>query len=83
MTLSDRNAILIEGSLHPLVHRASRWQFNTTLLCDSKYIAQLISGLQEFIDINSVDDPRILWDAIKWYCTLGVIPSFTHLPYKK
>lgn len=34
MTLPDEKALLTEGSLQPVVNRAPRWRFNTTLLHD-------------------------------------------------
>lgn len=48
-----------------LSKHAARWRFNTSLL--KKCIHQFIVGFREFVSFNvdSVEDPRVLWDAIK------------------
>ena len=69
MSLSDHKAVLCVASLRQVIVRAPRWRFNTTLLSNASFVDQFQSGLREFININtgSVDDPRILWDAIKGF----------------
>lgn len=69
MSLSDHKAVLCVASLRQVIDRAPRWRFNTTLLRDTSFVDQFQSGLREFININagSVDDPRILWNAIKGF----------------
>lgn len=51
-----------------------RWRFNTMLLRDEAFKTKFSSQLTDFVNVNkgSVDDPRILWDAIK-----GFIRNFT------
>uniref|UniRef100_A0AAR2L069 Endonuclease/exonuclease/phosphatase domain-containing protein n=1 Tax=Pygocentrus nattereri TaxID=42514 RepID=A0AAR2L069_PYGNA len=67
MTLSDHNSNFLRLVITPKPPRAPRWRFNTKLLQDKDYCAQFKNELKEFITINqgSVDDPRILWDAVK------------------
>lgn len=47
--------------------RAVRWRFKTSLLQNNIFLGELKAELDEFIKINSpsVNDPRVLWDAVK------------------
>ena len=69
VAFSDHKAVICSVSLRAITERAPRWRFNTTLLRDTEFVAQMKAGLCEFININtgSVSDPRIVWDAIKGY----------------
>ena len=67
VALSDHRAVLCSFSLRAGQSRAARWRFNTSLLQNDIFIRELEAELEEFIKINgpSVDDPRVLWDAVK------------------
>ena len=69
IALSDHKGIFCSTILGSLSQRAARWRFNTSLLKNESYIAQFISEFKFFTDLNvgSVDDPRVLWDAIKGF----------------
>ena len=65
--LSDHRFVLCTFSIRAGQPRAPRWRFNASLLQNDVYITELEAELKYFIQINStsVDDPRVLWDAIK------------------
>lgn len=69
MTLTDHKAVLIRASIRLQQKRAPRWRFNCSLLNDEAFKIQFEVALQEFLTINigSVADPRILWNAIKGF----------------
>lgn len=66
MALSDHKAVIALALIHSKPAQAPRWHFNTTLLCDKAFETMFSSQLMDFAEINkgSVDDPRILWDAV-------------------
>ena len=66
IALSDHRAVLCSFSLRAGQSRAVRWRFNTSLLQNDTLRRELEADLEEFIKINgpSVDDPRVLWDAV-------------------
>ena len=74
VAFSDHKAVICSGSLRAVTERAPRWRFNSTLLRDTSFVAQMKTGLREFININtgSVDDSRIVWDSIKGYIRSNV-----------
>ena len=75
IALSDHKGVLCTATLGHLSKRAARWRFNTLLLKNKAYINQFITGFREFVDfnVNSVEDPRILWDAIKGFIRSNTI----------
>ena len=75
IALSDHKGVLCTATLGHLSKRAARWRFNTSLLKNEAYINQFITGFREFVDfnVNSVEDPRILWDAIKGFIRSNTI----------
>lgn len=75
IALSDHKGVLCSATLGRLTQRAVRWRFNTSLLNDESYIIQFISEFKAFAEINvgSVEDPRILWDAIKGFIRSNAI----------
>lgn len=74
VAFSDHKAVVASVLLNPKPARAPRWRFNTTLLRDETFRKKFLNELTDFVSINksSVDDPRILWDAVK-----GFIRNFT------
>lgn len=54
--------------------REPLWQFYSTLLRDTSFVAQMKIGLREFININTglVDKQRVIWDSIKGYIRSNV-----------
>lgn len=75
IALSDHKGVLSSTTLGKLSQRAVRWRFNSSLLRDETYISQFIAELEIFTGFNvgSVDDPRILWDAIKGFIRSNAI----------
>ena len=75
IALSDHKGVLSSATIGKLSQRAARWRFNTSLLRDETYISQFITELEIFMSINvgSVNDPRILWDAIKGFIRSNAI----------
>lgn len=69
MSLSDHHANLCVVLLTASPSRATRWQFNISLLQNSDFTNQFREGLKEFLSINkgSVPDARILWDTTKGF----------------
>lgn len=67
IALSDHRAVLCSFSLRLGQSRAVRWHFNTSLLQNDTFIREMKVELEEFMKINgpSVDDPRVLWEAVK------------------
>uniref|UniRef100_A0A8C6SN61 exodeoxyribonuclease III n=1 Tax=Neogobius melanostomus TaxID=47308 RepID=A0A8C6SN61_9GOBI len=65
--LSDHRAVSCSLEVKTRQTRASRWRFNTTLLQKDDFKNELKQELDFFININkpSVEDPRILWEAVK------------------
>ncbi len=80
-SLSDHRAVLCTFSLRTGKPRAPRWRFNTTLLQNDIFKQELIDELNDFININmaSVDDPRVLWDAVKGCIRNKTISFASHL----
>lgn len=76
IALSDHKATFLTASLSKLSSCAPRWRFNTTLLKNDDFCMQLKEKLIEFLEFNvdSVEDPRILWDSVK-----GFIRTYTTL----
>lgn len=79
--LSDHKAIVVNASLTSTPVRAPRWRFNATLLRSEDFRIQFISEFTLFININkgSVDDPRILWDAVKGFIRNNAIRYASHV----
>ncbi len=75
IALSDHKGVLCSATVGCLSKRAARWRFNTTLLKNEDYKSQLLSQLKDFLDFNlgSVDDPRILWNAVKGFIRSNAI----------
>lgn len=75
IALSDHKGVLSSTTLGNLSQRAVRWRFNTSLLKDETYISQFITELDMFTSFNvgSVEDPRILWDALKGFIRSNAI----------
>lgn len=75
IALSDHKGIFCSARLGRLSKRAARWRFNTSLLKNMAFIDQFVSGFREFIGFNvgSVEDPRVLWDAIKGFIRSNTI----------
>lgn len=74
IALSDHKGVICSAEFKKGCNRATRWRFNTSLLKNKDFITQFINEFEEFVTFNvgSVEDHRILWDAIK-----GFIRSFT------
>lgn len=79
--LSDHNPIILSYDLFPIRNKPTRWRFNTTLLQNEEYIAQLKLKLEEFININvnSVSNPMFVWAAVKGFLRDNAISFCTHL----
>lgn len=75
MALSDHKGVFCSVNLGRLSKRAARWRFNTSLLKNEAFVNQFVSGFKEFIGFNagSVEDPRVLWDAIKGFIRSNTI----------
>lgn len=75
IALSDHKGVFCSATLGRLSKCAARWRFNASLLKNEAYINQFITGFREFVDFNvgSVEDPRILWDAIKGFIRSNTI----------
>ncbi len=71
IALSDHKGVLCRASLNFLSKRATRWHFNSSLLRNEEYKEQFLAQLDKFLSFNigSVEDPRILWDAVKGFIT--------------
>lgn len=69
MALSDHKGVFGNVLIGGLPKKATRWRFNSSLLGNESYKTQFNAQLQDFIDINlgSVEDPRILWNAVKGF----------------
>lgn len=69
IALSDHKGVLCNATLGCLSKRAARWRFNVTLLKNEDYKTQFLSQLKDFLHFNlgSVDDARILWNAVKGF----------------
>lgn len=69
LSLSDHSSNFLKLSITQRPPRAPRWRFKTNLVKDSFFCDQFRTKLCEFIGINkgSVDDPQILWKAIKGF----------------
>ncbi len=69
LSISDHKAVICRANLSAHRKRAPRWRFNTFLLQNENFIGQFKSSLEEFISINrdSVDDPRVVWEAVKGF----------------
>ena len=69
MSLSDHHSNFLKLNLVNYPKRAPRWRFNVMLLRDAAFSPQFKSKLHEFITLNhgSVEDPRILWNALKGF----------------
>lgn len=67
VTWSDHKLLFYSVSIRPFTTRATRWRFNSSLLCDDAFKTQFETNLSKFLEFNvgSVSDPRILWEAIK------------------
>lgn len=60
MSLSDHRAVFGKLAISPGPKRAARWWFNCALLL-------FLREIKEQLDQSSVDDPRILWSAVKGF----------------
>ncbi len=71
IALSDHKGVLCRASLNFLSKWATRWRFNSSLLRNEEYKEQFLAQLDKFLSFNigSVEDPRILWDAVKEFIT--------------
>ena len=69
MSLSDHHAYICQFQFSELKKKATRWRFNCTLLDNPTFCEQFKSELDFFLKINgnSVEDFRVLWDAIKGF----------------
>lgn len=58
-----------------LSKRTARWRFNASLSKNEAFSNQFIVGFREFVHFNagSVEDPRVLWDAIKGFIRRNTI----------
>lgn len=74
VAFSDHREVIASVLINSNPAWAPRWRFNTMLLRDEPFKTKFSSQLTDFVNINkgSVDDPRILWDAVKQF-----IRSFT------
>lgn len=68
-SLSDHSVITSQITLTGTPTRATRWRFNTMLLKNKDYCEHFKNTFKEFIseNINSVEGPRVLWEAIKGF----------------
>ena len=69
MALSDHKGVFGNVLIGGLSRKAARWRFNSSLLENDSYKSQFNVQLQDFLDINvgSVEDPRVLWNAVKGF----------------
>lgn len=69
MALSDHKGVYGNVLIGGLSKKAARWRFNSSLLGNEAYKSQFNAQLQDFLDINvgSVKDPRVLWNAVKGF----------------
>lgn len=79
--LSDHSIILVKLTLLNTPTRAARWRFNTTLLKNEEYCVYFRRELGSFVAENtgSVNDPRILWCALKGCIWTTSIAFASHL----
>lgn len=65
--LSDHRALTGKINILSIPKRAARWRFNSTLLQNEIFLKEMKEHLGEFIAMNklSVNDPGILWEALK------------------
>ena len=75
IALSDHKGILCQATLSPITKRTARWRFYNTLLGNEHYRSQFLTQLNEFLEFNigSVEDPRVLWDAVKGFIRSNAI----------
>ena len=80
-SLSDHSLVSAHLTLLGTPPRASRWRFNTSLLKNEDFCVFFSNALTLFIELNigSVGDPRILWDAIKGSIRDSSISFSSHL----
>ncbi len=78
--LSDNSPIITSLIPASLGTKHNRWRFNTSLLQDCTFVAELHSSLTEFLQINrdSASDPQVLWETTKCFIRgkCLIIPSF-------
>lgn len=72
---SDHKGVLCSATLGCFSKRAARWRFNITLLKNEDYKTQFLSQLKDFLGFNlgSVDDSRVLWNAVKGFIRSNTI----------
>lgn len=80
-SLSDHCVVTAQLTLARSPIKATRWRFNTTLLKNNDYCDYFRNALKTFIseNANSVEDPRILWSAIKGFVRNATISFASHL----
>ncbi len=68
-TISDHSAVSVQCNFDSNIKKSRRWRFSTSLLNNNDFCNEFQLKLHDFLNINdgSVDDPRILWDAIKGF----------------
>lgn len=78
MTITDHRAVFCTVSIDSTSAHAARWRLNTTLLKNENFKIQFEEKCTEFIQLNreSVNDPRILWDATNGFIRNNVIIFF-------
>lgn len=74
--LTDHRAVFSSFLIKLSKSRAPRWRFNTSLLSNVNFMKTLSNVFEFFISVNqySVDDPRIIWEAVKgciWNTTIS------------
>lgn len=69
MSVSDHRAVFGKLAIPSGPKRAARWRFNSTLLQNESFLREMKEQLDQFLAINrpSVEDPRVLWSAVKGF----------------
>lgn len=80
-SLSDHCVITSQLTLARTPSKATRWRFNTTLLKNNDYCVHFRNNFKTFIseNANSVEDPRVLWGAVKGFVRNTTISFASYL----
>uniref|UniRef100_A0A673MHH2 exodeoxyribonuclease III n=1 Tax=Sinocyclocheilus rhinocerous TaxID=307959 RepID=A0A673MHH2_9TELE len=82
--LSDHFPLISPLTPTSLGAKRNRWRFNTSLLQDCTFVADLRSYLMDFLQINrdSASDPQVLWETTKCFIR-GKCLSFSSFNKKR
>uniref|UniRef100_A0A3Q2U9Z3 exodeoxyribonuclease III n=1 Tax=Fundulus heteroclitus TaxID=8078 RepID=A0A3Q2U9Z3_FUNHE len=80
-SLSDHCVVTAQLTLSKTPTKARRWRFNITLLKNNDYCDHFRNHFKTFIseNANSVEEPRVLWGAIKGFVRNITISFASHV----